>query len=131
MNTIIIIILFILEILLNPESVVAMTSNDTIHIMCGLGFESDDNFHLVFNGDINSQHVDDKTKTIFDEQGIYWECSKLMCNVSIAAITTNNNFTIQCSIYECCTQIAVINVVDGQLVTNCVIVIVLTNNNIF
>ena len=96
----------------NPRTTVVKT-NDTVHISCGI---NKDNIDLLINESFNSLAT-----SFLEKHQITINCSSTThtCSVLIPAIIDNDDLQVQCVFADCCTEIAVIHVVDGeQLLTS-------------
>ena len=94
----------------NPRTSVVKTNGTTVHISCGID-DGDSEIDLLFDQESNSASLD-----FIEAHKISFNCSSatLTCSVLIPAIKENDGLQVQCAFADCCTEIAVIHVVDGE-----------------
>ena len=100
------------EILENPKTVVASVNDTAVTISCGI---NEAELHFVFDDSFNSDRISEDQMLYYQERGIYWDCNKdeMKCSVTIDTIQKNDGFTVQCVLFDCCTQIATLHIVNG------------------
>ncbi len=93
----------------NPRTTVVKTNDTAVYISCGINSH---NIDLIIDEFYNSQ----ATSFLLKHQISTIDCSPMTfnCSVSIPAIKENDGLLIQCVDEMCCTEFAVIHVVDGE-----------------
>ena len=105
-----IIYIFFLAVSENPKTTVVKTNDTAVNISCSIKIQFDKIF-LLFNEESSSESLKD---AFLEKHKISFDCSSMACSVLIPAIKENDDLQVQCVFADCCTEIAVIHVVDGE-----------------